>query len=122
VRAFLALADEEIRREFLDRARRYSGPALQRSHQALPARQGSRQASGLEVRDQAEDPENLADWSALHQEIEKLPVKQREVVSLVLYHGRTEARIAELFQVSVRTVQHWLQCARQELHRRLGGA
>ena len=36
-----------------------------------------------------------------------LPVREREVVGLVFYHGWTQAQVAELFGVDVRTVRRW---------------
>jgi RNA polymerase sigma factor (sigma-70 family) len=36
--------------------------------------------------------------------VECLPAEEREVVGLVFYHGWTQAKVAELFQVSERTV------------------
>jgi RNA polymerase sigma-70 factor (ECF subfamily) len=57
------------------------------------------------VPDQAEEARDLEDWSAFHEALERLPAREREVVSLVFYHHWTQAQIAELFQVTVRTVQ-----------------
>jgi RNA polymerase sigma factor (sigma-70 family) len=50
----------------------------------------------------AEEPER---WSAFHKQVEQLPVEEREVVGLIFYHGWTQAPIAELFDVSERTVR-----------------
>jgi RNA polymerase sigma factor (sigma-70 family) len=112
---FFALAATEIRREFLDRARQCAGPRWQCTHQAAPAARGNRQPPELEVADPAEGPCDLDDWSALHQEIERLPARERKAVMLTLYCGWTAAQIAERTQVTERTVEHWLQSAGREL-------
>ena len=47
------------------------------------------------------------------------PLAQREVVGLIYYHGWTQAQVAELFQVNVRTVRRWWESALVDLHRLL---
>ena len=49
----------------------------------------------------------------------RLPVREREVVGLVFYHGWTQGQVAELFQVDVRTVRRWWESAMVTLHREL---
>jgi RNA polymerase sigma factor (sigma-70 family) len=51
--------------------------------------------------------------------VEKLAVQEREVVGLIYYHGWTQAQVAELFQVNVRTVRRWWESALVKLHREL---
>jgi RNA polymerase sigma factor (sigma-70 family) len=51
--------------------------------------------------------------------VARLPVEEREVVGLVFYHGYTQAEVAELLQVSGRTVKRLWQAALRKLHRRL---
>jgi RNA polymerase sigma factor (sigma-70 family) len=68
-----------------------------------------------------DDPDELEHWQRYHEEVENLPVKEREVISLRFYHGWSEAQIAELFGVTKRTVRRrWAAgCAR--LSEALGG-
>ena len=63
-------------------------------------------------------------WAAFHEEVARLPAEEREVVGLVFYHGWKQAEVAELFGVTVRTVQRWWESAMRTLHGRLqeGGA
>jgi RNA polymerase sigma factor (sigma-70 family) len=50
----------------------------------------------------------LERWCAFHEGVATLPAEEREVVGLVFYHGWKQAEVAELFGVTVRTVQrHW---------------
>jgi RNA polymerase sigma factor (sigma-70 family) len=53
--------------------------------------------------------------------VERLPVREREVVGLVFYHGWTQAQVAELFQVNERTVRRWWESAMVRLHRAMKG-
>jgi RNA polymerase sigma factor (sigma-70 family) len=46
-----------------------------------------------------------------------LPVEERQVVELIFYHGWTQAEVADLFDVTVRTVQRRWQTALMKLHR-----
>lgn len=51
----------------------------------------------------------------LHEESEKLPPKEREVVDLLFYHELTEAEAAALLNVSTKTVQRRWVSARRKL-------
>ena len=42
-------------------------------------------------------------------------------MGLIYYHGWTQAQVAELFQVNVRTVRRWWEAALVKLHRVLKG-
>jgi RNA polymerase sigma-70 factor (ECF subfamily) len=54
---------------------------------------------------QAATSEDLELWVRFHQAVDELPVEEREVVGLVFYHGWTQVRIAELFNVDERTIR-----------------
>jgi RNA polymerase sigma-70 factor (ECF subfamily) len=110
VREFLSLAAAHIRRELLDLARR-CGAAKRRGDVPLAA---SDSTQGFDPPASAEDADELERWQRFHEEVEKLPVEEREVVSLRFYHGWSEAQIAELFGVTERTVRRrWAAgCAR----------
>ena len=112
-RSFFGLAAEQMRRELLDLARRYNGPA------GLGAHHASRQPGGATGEPQApkEEPDELEKWCAFHEEVARLPVEEREVVGLIFYHGWPQADVAKLFQVSIRTVQRRWESALVKLHR-----
>jgi RNA polymerase sigma factor (sigma-70 family) len=125
VRDFFGLAAAQMRRELLDLARHYQGPHGPGAHHASRAGR----AGAEEVPDPALDPTDSAGaarelerWSAFHAQVERLPVAEREVVSLVFYHGWKQADIAALFQVSERTIRRYWQAACQRLSEALGGA
>ena len=100
---FYALANTLIRRELLDLTRRYYGP---QGHGANLSVVAVGEASG-EYSPPARAEADLEQWATLHHAIETLPTEQREVISLSLYHGWPQTAIADLFQVTVRTVQRW---------------
>jgi RNA polymerase sigma-70 factor (ECF subfamily) len=108
VRQFFGLAAEQMRRELLDLARYYRSRRLHGPSRSARAEGNDSSASPPEPRAPADDPDELDKWSAFHQEVERLPVAQREVVGLIYYHGWTQAEVAEHLVVSKRTVQrHW---------------
>ena len=101
-RHFVNLAAQHIRRELLDLARHYRN-RLDSPRGAADSQDGRRGADPA-------DPQNsgandLDQWSAFHEQVEQLPVEEREVVGLTFYHGWTQAQIAELFGVDERTIR-----------------
>jgi RNA polymerase sigma-70 factor (ECF subfamily) len=120
MRDFYNLAAGMMRRELLDLARHYSG--------ANRCEIAPRGPSGLEesraVPEPAAPDSNSAElerWSRFHEEAEKLPAEEREVVGLIFYHGWAQAEVAELFGVHVRTIQRYWQSALVKLHGLLQG-
>lgn len=106
VRDFFGLAAQQMRRELLDMARHFRG------------------VKGAIVVEVTPDAIRFADaelekWTAFHEGIEQLDVEEREVVGLTFYHGWTQQEIADLFQVSVRTIQRWWESALLKLRSRM---
>lgn len=111
-RDFFNLAAVHIRRELLDLARHYGV----KGHDQL--------APDHDVCDQhSEDGahDELEIWCRFHAAVEGLDSEQREIVSLVFYHGWTQGQIAELFGVNERTVRRRWVAACGKLHEVLGG-
>ena len=100
-RDFFNLAAVHIRRELLDLARRCKGkgwvtldiPGEDRPVGPHAEPQTSAVAEDFEL------------WVRFHEAVDALPVEEREVVGLVFYHGWTQVRIAELFNVDERTIR-----------------
>lgn len=109
MRAFFGLAAEQIRRELLDLARYYKRMRTE----PLP----DTPDNAPEIASQAERAEELNQWCAFHEEVARLPTEEREVVALTFYHGWTQAEVAELFQVSERTIRRWWLAAQIKLHK-----
>lgn len=104
-RHFYALANTLIRRELLDVVKHFYGP---RGHGSNLAATVAGEASGeYSPADASVDDAELDRLTAFHEAVERLPAEPREVFGLAYYHGWTQADIAELFEVSVRTVQRW---------------
>jgi RNA polymerase sigma factor (sigma-70 family) len=106
---FYRLVNTLIRRELLDLTKRYYGP--------LGA--GNHEAGESTVEQGGFDPEDLDRMAQFHEALEQLPSEQREVMSLVYYHGWQQAEIAMLFQISVKSVQRWHQKAVANLREQL---
>jgi RNA polymerase sigma-70 factor (ECF subfamily) len=120
-RAFFGLAAEQMRRELLDLGRHFHGPhGIGANHASV----GDETGASRPMYDPPApgDDGDFDRWCRFHQEVEKLPAQAREVVGLIYYHGWTQAQVAELFQVNVRTVRRWWESALLELHRVLNGA
>ena len=114
---FFGLAAEQVRRELLDLARHYYGP---RGLGANYASTGGA-AQKLEVIDPAEDPAELERWCRLHEAVAELPEAEREIFGLMFYHGWPTAQVAELCEVSERTVRRRWRSACEQLQRLVGG-
>ena len=115
-RDFFNLAAAHVRRELLDLARRHSGkkrpgsgPPVDEDSSLAPSDSDFVGADDLEL------------WGRFHEAVEKLPAEEREVFSLAFYHGWTQPKIAELFQVNERTVRRRWQAACIQLSRLVGG-
>jgi RNA polymerase sigma-70 factor (ECF subfamily) len=108
-RAFYGLAAEQIRRHLLDLARRYSWMNARSAPDTAAAQPSAPAAADLAV------------WSAFHEAVAGLPVREREAFMLTFYHGWTQGQAADLLGVDARTVRRWLQAATDALSERLGG-
>jgi RNA polymerase sigma-70 factor (ECF subfamily) len=112
-REFFGLAATQIRRELLDLTRHYYGREglglHHTSHDGLPT-----QADPARTIDA-----DLERWTQFHEEVERLPSEEREVVGLVFYQGWTQVQVAELFQVDERTIRRRWQQALRKLRRLL---
>jgi RNA polymerase sigma-70 factor (ECF subfamily) len=114
VRDFFGLAAEQLRRELLDLARRYT-PASRRGGRLAPRLTEEEMPLNLD------DEGDLERWAAFHERVAALPAEEREVIGLVFYHGWTQAEVAELFQVNERTVRRRWHSALEKLRELRGG-
>lgn len=117
-RHFYALVNTLIRRELLDLARHYYGP---RGHGTNLAAVSVGEGDGEHQPESAgPDDADLERMASFHEAVERLPVEQREVIGLSYYHGWAKADIADLFGVSVRTIQRWQDAALDSLREKVG--
>jgi RNA polymerase sigma factor (sigma-70 family) len=122
VEGYFALAAQQIRRELIDLARKHTGPlgmgtnlsdaviAPSADDSIAPAEPSADNLSAVE----------LARWAGFHAAVERLPLEDRETVSLVYYHGWTQVQIAELFGVDERTIRRRWNRACEKLRDQLG--
>jgi RNA polymerase sigma-70 factor (ECF subfamily) len=116
VRHLVNLAAVQIRRELIDLARHFGS----RPQFVSTVQEEDSGIVGPEPPAVAEAPDDLDRWSAFHKRVEALPAEEREVVSLIFYHGWSFAEVAELFQISERTARRRWESARSKLHDLLG--
>ncbi len=110
-RQFYGLAATQIRRELLDLARSQFGPkGIGKNHQT-----DGGTAAGLAT----DEPQSVEDWTAFHEEVEKLPDEEREVFGLLWYGGMNQANAAKVLGISLATLKRRWQAARLRLHEAL---
>lgn len=116
VRHFFNLAGVQIRREIKDLTRHYFGPEGIASNHHTDRKPADEEGGSL---DKAVEPEDLSRWSFFHEQCEKLPEDEREVVTLVYYQGLTQEEAAKVLGLSVRTVKRRWFAARTRLYEEL---
>jgi RNA polymerase sigma factor (sigma-70 family) len=114
VRHFFNLAALQIRRELLDLVKHYLGPEGAARHHHTDHQPPDDHGGALS--DRFEEPENLADWTAFHEAIDRLEPDVREVVNLLFYDGISQPEAADVLGVSIRTVKRRWQQAKLALH------
>jgi RNA polymerase sigma factor (sigma-70 family) len=121
---FFQWSAKEIRRTLIDLSRHHFGPEGSAAHYATPLRLEKGDDSSPPEREKVEetnDPARLADWTALHEQIEVLPPQERTAFDLLWYHELTQEEAAEILGVDRRTVIRWWQSAKRELVQRMKG-
>jgi len=113
-RDFYSLAAVQMRRELLDMARHYGGP---QGHGRNHRSNAGDDSAPEPVVSEADDIDR---WGRFHEAVEGLPAEEREAIGLVFYHGWTQAQVAELMQVSERTVQRWWKTGLEVLRQKVG--
>lgn len=105
---FFRLASMQIRRELIDLAKHHYGPQGHGAHHAsdpaLPGGEGGRPPL-YEDADPTDGPKTLLRWTSMHEYVEKLSEKERDVFELMFYHGLTQEQVAQTLGVDVRTVK-----------------
>ena len=123
-RHFFRLAATQVRRELIDLTRHYGGPqGLGGNHATQFA--GSAEAelphAAYDAVEKSGDASDLNDWNEFHQQIEKLPDEEREVVELLFYNGLSQEEAADIMAVNIRTVKRYWRSAKLKIHELFGG-
>jgi RNA polymerase sigma factor (sigma-70 family) len=114
MRDFFGLAAEQMRRELLDLTRQVKRARRQEAVSAdVPDSDGDVGAGDPAAGDHDRD---LDLWERFHDGVQLLPAEEREVVSLIYYHGWSQPQVAELFQINERTVRRRWRSACMHLH------
>jgi RNA polymerase sigma-70 factor (ECF subfamily) len=118
-RHFMALSALQIRRELIDLARHYFGPAGLAANHESHAGVDSNGRVNVDVADLSHEPSTLAQWCELHEQIGSLPDCEREAIDILYYDGLSQAEAAKMLGVSVRTVQRRWHSALLLLHEKV---
>jgi RNA polymerase sigma-70 factor (ECF subfamily) len=115
---FYRLAALNIRRELLDLAKHYYGVRGLGANYASVDKAPDQAGAGLayEQPASADDPGQLEAWAAFHDQVERLPVEEKEVLDLLWYQGLSQAEAAALLKITERTVRRRWASARWRLH------
>jgi RNA polymerase sigma-70 factor (ECF subfamily) len=122
---FYRLAALNIRRELLDLAKHYYGRRGLGANYASVDKGPDQGGTGLayEQPAAADDLSQLEAWAAFHDQVERLPAEEKEVLDLLWYQELSQAEAAALLQITERTVRRrwasarWMlyQCLRDRL-------
>jgi RNA polymerase sigma-70 factor (ECF subfamily) len=118
-RELLGLIAVEMRGELLALAQQFYGLLGLGANHATQATVADQPAPDP-VPAAEDDSNDLGRWQAFHEGVDGLPPDEREVLSLVFYHGWTQAEAAELLQTSDWTIRRRWESALLKLHERLG--
>ena len=118
-RHFMALSALQIRRELIDLTRHYYGPAGLAANYESHAGVDAKERANVDVADLSHEPNTLAQWRELHEQIGSLPDREREAIDVLYFEGLSQADAAIVLGVSVRTVQRRWHSALLLLHEKL---
>jgi RNA polymerase sigma-70 factor (ECF subfamily) len=112
LREFWLHAATQIRRTLIDFARHHYGAHGGAAHHHSDGEERAIKQQRAEV----DRPETLVEWARFHEIVEKLPSEEAEVFQLVWYGGMTQTEVADLLDVSSRTVMRRVHRARLLIH------
>jgi len=115
MREFYALAAQQLRWELLDLARHYASCKGPGGLQLGLSPDEDSENPGAEPSAPGEDPAEVESWCRFHKEVDRLPPEEREIVGLIFYHGWKQADVADLFQITERTVRRRWATAMEKL-------
>ena len=110
---FYGLAATQIRRQLIDLARKHYGSEGMGINQVGDG--------GVVLNQVALPPDSLTDWTEFHEQIDRLPDPEKEVVHLLWYEGLAQSEAAHLLGISLATLKRRWQSARLRLTDWMGG-
>jgi len=122
-RQFYGLAAIQIKRTLIDLLRHHFGPeGAAANHHTDGDETRERGGSVSQQADPWTEPENLEEWVAFHEAVERLPDDEREAFHLLWFDGLTQAEAAKVLGVTERTVRRRWYSARLLLQQMLDGS
>lgn len=118
-RQLFNLAALQVKRILIDLSRHYAVSRDGVQRHPIPASR-SADAAGLlqnQPQDESLQPGSLENWTAFHEKIGSLPDPEREVTMLLFYDGLGQAEVAQLMEVSIRTVKRLWHSAKMLLRK-----
>jgi RNA polymerase sigma factor (sigma-70 family) len=112
------LATVETRRALIDLARHHFGPMGEAAHHdsdVIPRSGGRQRFELIAAADRSSEPQSIAEWTAFHEAVDALPHQEREVFDFIWYGGATYGEVAEILEISRRTVIRRMNRARLKL-------
>jgi RNA polymerase sigma-70 factor (ECF subfamily) len=118
VRDFLGLAALQLRRELLTLTEHHYGP---HQHGARHSSVAGLDGIPADRSDYSTEPSSVAVWHEVLERAATLPAEEQEVFNLLFYKGLSQAEVAEVLGITVRTVKRRWRSARLLLHEALTG-
>lgn len=119
VQQFFSLASTQVRRSLIDLARHHFGPEGEAAHHDTD--DAGEHGIVAQAVDGAVEPRTLDQWTAFHEQVERLPEKERGVFNLLWYEGLSQQEAASVLAIDVRTVKRRWQSARIMIYEALDG-
>ena len=122
-RHYFRLAAKKIRETLLDLARHYQGPLGTGANHATLAPQSPNEsfaASPLDAGEMTHNPDQVAEWTEMHQIIDSLPDTSKEMFDLLWYHELSQEEAAKLVGISVRQIKRRWRDAKIHLAEKMG--
>lgn len=104
---FYGLAATQLRRQLIDLARKHYGPQGTGTNHATDGDELVIRAS--------QSPDTLNEWTDFHEQIDRLPEPEKEIVHLLWYEGMTQIDTASVLGISLATLKRRWQSARVRL-------
>jgi len=104
---FYGFAATQLRRQLIDLARKHYGPQGIGTNHAPDGDEFVIRAS--------QPPDTLNEWTDFHEQIDRLPESEKEIVHLLWYEGMTQSDTASILGISLATLKRRWQSARVRL-------
>jgi len=124
IRAYLGLAAKQIRRELIDVTRSLKGSHGLAANLVTNKNLNGQNSSNMPPSDPPQEtagPVTLQYWTEFHQQVEQLSDDERQIFDLMFYNEMTQEEVADLLEISTRTVKRRWRSAKLHLSEALGG-